>query len=412
MKKILFFVVVGLLTVFTIGCGDKQNADKEESVVQKEPTNPAMDSLSIALGDLSGAVMGQKLTTMASDVDTTRVFKGIEYVANGDTSKHFIAGVQQGMMIVQLFNALKEDFGIPVNKTTFMKHMKKQWLEGDPSSESTPEMMQGLAEEMINKFKSRSYANDESKAAAMDSLCIALGTIYGGICRQQQLSADSSCDLAEAFKGVEYIAKADADDDSYFNGLQMGMQVLQFFQAIQLQCGMPINKSLFMKHLRQELNAKTPMSQDEMQVMQSKIEPLMSRVMDNSPKGIANKKAGEDYMKKLKGDKSYIFTKSGLAYRIIKPGTGKNFADDDVVKVIYTGKHINGAEFDSSNGKPVPFGVRQVIPGFAEMIKLMKPGGKVVAVIPGDLAYGPNGNQGIGPNETLIFEIETVDRQQ
>ena len=60
----------------------------------------------------------------------------------------------------------------------------------------------------------------------------------------------------------------------------------------------------------------------------------------------------------------------------------------------------------------MPLSTNQVIPGFAEMLQLMKPGGKAIAVIPGNLAYGAMGVGDLGPNETLIFEIETVDRQQ
>ena len=80
--------------------------------------------------------------------------------------------------------------------------------------------------------------------------------------------------------------------------------------------------------------------------------------------------------------------------------------------VNYVGKHIDGKEFDSSK-EPVPFQTSQVVPGFAEMIKLMKPGMKVEVIIPGDLAYGPEGREPtIGSNETLVFEMETVGKQE
>ena len=194
-------------------------------------------------------------------------------------------------------------------------------------------------------------------------------------------------------------------------GLQMGMQIAQLYAGIEQQCGMPINKSLFMKHLREAIMKTTPMAQEDMMALQSKIEPLLNKAMEQSPKAIANKKAGEEYMSKLKSDKNYTFTKSGIAYKVIKGGEGKNFSDSDIVKVNYVGRHINGEEFDKSGENPVPFNLKQVIPGFAEMIQLMKPGSKVTVVIPGELAYGPQGNRGIEPNETLIFDIETVGVQ-
>ena len=241
----------------------------------------------------------------------------------------------------------------------------------------------------------------------MDSLSMAFGDLYGAGMGQQLRSMDSTINIEQALKGMEYIANADTSK-AFMQGLQMGMQISQLYQGIQEQCGMPINKSLFMQHLREGLMKTVPMGQEEMMAMQSKIEPLLNKAMELSPKAIANKKAGEEYMAKLKNDKSYTFTKSGIAYKVINPGEGKNFSDSDVVKVNYVGRHLNDSVFDQSGDQPVPFNLKQVIPGFAEMIQLMKPGSKVTVVIPGELAYGPQGNRGIEPNETLIFDIETV----
>ena len=245
---------------------------------------------------------------------------------------------------------------------------------------------------------------------AMDSLSMAFGDLYGAGMGQQLRNMDSAINMEKALKGMEYIANADTSK-GFMAGLQMGMQIAQLYAGIEQQCGMPINKSLFMKHLREALMKVTPMGQEEMMAMQNKIEPLLNKAMEQSPKAIANKKAGEEYMAKLKKDKDYIFTQSGIAYKVINAGEGKNFSDSDVVNVNYVGRHLNGTEFDKSGENPVPFNLKQVIPGFAEMIQLMKPGSKVTVVIPGDLAYGPQGNRGIEPNETLIFDIETLGLQ-
>ena len=241
----------------------------------------------------------------------------------------------------------------------------------------------------------------------MDSLSMAFGDLYGAGMGQQLRSMDSAINMEQALKGMEYIANADTSK-AFMQGLQMGMQIAQLYQGIEEQCGMPINKSLFMKHLRDNLMKAVPVGQEEMMALQTKIEPLLKKAMEQSPKAIANKKAGEDYMNKLKDDKSYTFTKSGIAYKVLAEGEGKNFSDSDVVKVNYVGRHIDGTEFDKSGEEPVSFNMKQVIPGFAEMIQLMKPGSKVTVVIPGDLAYGPQGSRGIEPSETLIFDIETL----
>ena len=243
---------------------------------------------------------------------------------------------------------------------------------------------------------------------AMDSLSMAFGDLYGAGMGQQLRSMDSTINMEQALKGMEYIANADTSK-AFMQGLQMGMQIAQLYNGIEQQCGMPINKSLFMKHLREALMKTTPMGQEDMMAMQSKIEPLLNKAMEQSPKAVANKKAGDDYMAKLKSDNSYTFTKSGIAYKVLAQGEGTCFADSDVVKVNYVGRHLDGTEFDKSGDEPVPFNLKQVIPGFAEMIQLMKPGSKVTVVIPGEQAYGPQGNRGIEPMETLIFDIETLD---
>ena len=107
-------------------------------------------------------------------------------------------------------------------------------------------------------------------------------------------------------------------------------------------------------------------------------------------------------------------TKSGLAYKIINKGNGtKNPKATSVVKVHYTGKLTNGTVFDSSvdRGEPVEFPLNRVIPGWTEGVQLMVVGDKWSFIIPGNLAYGKRGapQAGIGPDETLIFEVELLE---
>lgn len=122
-----------------------------------------------------------------------------------------------------------------------------------------------------------------------------------------------------------------------------------------------------------------------------------------------NKQDGEKYIAdQLKNDTALIKTESGLCYKILEEGEGENFKPTETVYVIYVGKHIDGTEFDSSNGETVPFPLQNVVAGFREVITLMKPGAKAIAIIPSNLGYGVNGQGPIGPNETLVFELTTV----
>lgn len=104
-------------------------------------------------------------------------------------------------------------------------------------------------------------------------------------------------------------------------------------------------------------------------------------------------------------------TATGLQYEIIKAGTGPIPTDTSTVKVHYTGTLLSGKKFDSSvdRGQPIEFPVTGVIPGWTEALKLMPVGSKWKLFIPSALGYGEQGNQGIPPNATLIFEVELLD---
>ncbi|MGD9172506.1 MAG: FKBP-type peptidyl-prolyl cis-trans isomerase [Candidatus Thiodiazotropha sp.] len=100
---------------------------------------------------------------------------------------------------------------------------------------------------------------------------------------------------------------------------------------------------------------------------------------------------------------------NGLQYKILSAGEGESPTAEQKVEVHYRGRLINGEEFDSSfkRDKPAQFSLNAVVPGFREAITRMKPGAKWEVVIPPELAYGKKGaGRAIGPNETLIFEIE------
>ena len=103
---------------------------------------------------------------------------------------------------------------------------------------------------------------------------------------------------------------------------------------------------------------------------------------------------------------------SGLQYKVITPGTGATPTARDKVVTHYRGRLLNGTEFDSSysRNKPATFPVGGVIAGWTEALQRMKVGGKWELYVPSNLAYGPRGAGGkIGPNATLIFEIELLD---
>lgn len=127
--------------------------------------------------------------------------------------------------------------------------------------------------------------------------------------------------------------------------------------------------------------------------------------------GEVNAKAGENFLAENAKRPEVKTTSTGLQYEIVKEGDGPTPNRGDRVTVHYTGKLIDGTVFDSSveRGEPATFGVTQVIPGWVEALQMMKTGSQWRLYIPSKLAYGPNGAGGvIGPNATLIFDVELI----
>jgi FKBP-type peptidyl-prolyl cis-trans isomerase FklB len=124
------------------------------------------------------------------------------------------------------------------------------------------------------------------------------------------------------------------------------------------------------------------------------------------------KKQGEAFLAENKKKEGVKTLPSGLQYKVIKAGAGKKPKADDIVTANYRGTLIDGTEFDSSykRGQPATFPVSGgMIPGWTEALQLMEVGAKWQLFIPSNLAYGERGAGGIiGPNATLIFEVELV----
>lgn len=147
-------------------------------------------------------------------------------------------------------------------------------------------------------------------------------------------------------------------------------------------------------------------------VMQTFQEQAMAK-REAEQKALSEKNIAEGtaYLEANKVKEGVTVTESGLQYRVITEGTGVVPTATDSVSVHYSGKLLDGTEFDSSiaRGEPVTFDVTGVIAGWTEALQLMPKGSKWELVIPSDLAYGPGGNGPIPPNSVLVFEVELLE---
>jgi FKBP-type peptidyl-prolyl cis-trans isomerase len=161
---------------------------------------------------------------------------------------------------------------------------------------------------------------------------------------------------------------------------------------------------------------KTLLTQEEAQAALMEVQNDLRKKQQEKMQvtGDANKKEGEAFLAANKAKEGVVALPSGLEYKILKPGTGPKPTASDSVVCNYRGTLLNGTEFDSSykRGQPATFPVGGVIKGWTEALQLMPVGSKWQLFIPSSLAYGERGAGGdIGPNATLIFEVELMSIQ-
>ncbi len=206
--------------------------------------------------------------------------------------------------------------------------------------------------------------------------------------------------------------KTPAAKRSYAVGVNMGMRL----KGIPI----PLDTNLVTQGFKDALGSgKLLMTEAEMRQTLTDLQTELTAKQEEAKKqqgaamkamGDKNRAEGEAFLAANKSKDGVITLPSGLQYKILTPGTGPKPTAADTVECNYRGTLINGKEFDSSTaqGGPAKFPVGGVIKGWTEALQLMPVGSKWQLVVPGSLAYGPQGNRGIEPESTLIFEVELV----
>ncbi|MBF0452128.1 MAG: FKBP-type peptidyl-prolyl cis-trans isomerase [Candidatus Magnetomorum sp.] len=208
-------------------------------------------------------------------------------------------------------------------------------------------------------------------------------------------------------KKQKKVLKTDKDKVSYSLGVEIGKS----FKALKND----IDMDLLWQGFSDSMNDQNLLlSQEESQTVKRDFLTRIKKERQSKMENVSgdNQKEGMTFLVENKSKKGVITTQSGLQYKIIRKGDGPKPKATDQVKVHYRGTLINGEEFDSSykRGTPATFRLNAVIAGWQEGLQLMSSGSKYEFYIPSELAYGERGaGSMIGPNSTLVFEVELLD---
>jgi FKBP-type peptidyl-prolyl cis-trans isomerase FklB len=199
------------------------------------------------------------------------------------------------------------------------------------------------------------------------------------------------------------------DKASYAIGLNIGKSMKRD--------GVDVNADLLLKGMKDALADAKPLLTDEevqqvLSTLQNEVRKHQQEVYQEALK--KNKDEGDAFLEANKAKPDVVTLPSGLQYKVLQAGDGPKPTATDTVNCNYRGTLINGTEFDSSykTGKPAQFAVSRVIKGWTEALQLMPVGSKWELYIPPSLAYGERGGGAtIGPDSTLIFQVELVSIQ-
>lgn len=288
----------------------------------------------------------------------------------------------------------------------------------------------GLVAAMLGVTSCGGNGSSKGDSAFADSLSTYIGTSQGlrlsndyATIPQDQKDAMPKDDILRGFKQV---IMTDTTQQGYLTGLSFGLQLAGQLYRYE-QAGISIDRAKVYEAYAKAFKTDS-VSPDDMREAQMTFQQLAQEAQqkmmeyyqaqeeaakaakENSPEAKENKEKGAAYIQEaIKNDPTIKITESGLAYKVVSEGTGETVGKTGSAVVKYKGQLIDGTVFDS-NDQGVSLSPRGTVKGFGEGLAMMNKGAKYILYIPGDLAYGIDGaGDKIGPNATLVFEVEAVD---
>lgn len=264
---------------------------------------------------------------------------------------------------------------------------------------------------------------DKSACTANDSISVAYGEFAGSMMQNEfgQYAGNDQALRNDFVRGFQLVFGQNSDRNERI-GMQVALNMLSELEQLEQQ-GLTIDKAKAVVAFKKAFLTDS-VSPAEVQMRMASFRRMMEAATEQAraakeaekaqaPEAVENEAAGTAAVEALKAENKNVQTlPSGLVYVVETEGTGDKPAEDATVVVNYTGKHLNGEVFDSTDGRgSATFNLQGVVPGFREGLMQIAKGGKATLYIPGNLGYGTNGQPqaGIGPNEMLVFDVELID---
>jgi FKBP-type peptidyl-prolyl cis-trans isomerase FklB len=203
-----------------------------------------------------------------------------------------------------------------------------------------------------------------------------------------------------------YAAKQPGTDAEKFS-YAVGIQIIQNLKSQNIE----VDTESFVQAIEDVLNNQPlKLSVEEMQTAFNNFQ--QQQAQKEAVLAEENLAAGVKFLEENKKNEGIVVLPNGLQYKVLTKGVGEKPTINDTVTVHYRGTLIDGTEFDSSygRGEPLAIPLNNVIMGWQEALPLMTVGSKWQIFIPAELGYGSqSAGPDIGPNSTLVFEIELID---
>lgn len=420
MKKIILLVIAITASIGAINIS-AQDPDVAAIAAMR---NVKADSLSIMLGKVYGTQAAMNAPTSEERSVLVKAFENALNVESLD--EEFKEGYKLGTQYFTNAQGLKNRQGIELNRAAYAQAMLSRLEDTTITVNLNTEIkdinneakrligeVTELLKDSINLMGNAGLINIKS-----DSLSQNMGRFFGA--QAQNMFKQKKFDdakMARFIEGFNNSINVDDRNQPMIDGKMLGSEVLNISQNIKRQLQLNMNQELFVGTIKEILADPKVPTTEEFKAIDTQTQSYMREVQafskENSPEALTHRTMGKKYIENLlEKDPKFIQAPSGLVYKILEPGKGKQFVETDKIRVMYKGTHVDGNTFDQSK-EPIAFAPNQVVPGFREALLMMRPGAKMIAVLPYNLAYGDRGAGGaIKPYETLVFEIETLGLEE